>query len=65
MCTLNTAHEVKTDIAEINFPLLPVIQILISSRGFGWWITEIRIYALKMISVLTMAKKRCQELQMV
>jgi hypothetical protein len=48
---------VKTDIAEINFPLLPVIKILIGSRGFGWWITEIRIYAFKTISELTMARK--------
>jgi len=38
-----------------------MIQILIGSREFGWWITEIRIYASKMISELTMAKKRCQE----
>jgi hypothetical protein len=28
MCTFNTTHEVKTDIAKINSPLLPMIQIL-------------------------------------
>jgi hypothetical protein len=60
---LKTAHDVNTDIAEINFPLLPMIQILTGSRWFGWWITEIRIYTSKMISELTMAKKRCWEQQ--
>jgi hypothetical protein len=54
---LRTAHDVNTDIAENNFLLLPIIQILIGSRGFGWWIIEIKIYASKMISELTIAKK--------
>jgi hypothetical protein len=55
---LKTAHDVNTDRAENNFPLLPITQTLIGSRGFDWWITEIRIYASKVISELTMAKKK-------